>query len=898
MRFAVDTGGTFTDLVVEDDDGFLAVYKSPTTPDDPVTGVLNVLQVAAEARKVTLAELLAGEGLFIHGTTRAINAILTGNTARTALLATEGHPDILLFREGGRTHPFDYTKPYPEPYIPRSLTFEIPGRIGSQGDVVRELDEARVVSVIESLRSRRVESVAVCLLWATLNPMHELRVGELLDVHLPGVPYTLSHQLNPILREYRRASSTAIDASLKPLMQAYIGSLEQRLREAGFAGRVLILSSNGGVLDASLVAQQPIHSINSGPSMAPVAGRHYAMIDAATDTAIVADTGGTTYDVSLVRKGRIPTTKETWIGEPFFGHMTGFPSVDIKSVGAGGGSIAWVDEGGLLHVGPQSAGAVPGPVAYGRGGNQPTVTDASLVLGYIDPAYFLGGTMKLDTEAAREAIDEQVASKLGLTVEEAAAAILTLVTESMVGAIEEITVNQGVDPSKAALIGGGGGAGLNSASIGARLGCEVVIIPETGATLSAAGALMSELKGEFAATVITSTGSFDFETVNSALAQLEAQCVEFSELVGALSGTTRIEFALEANYPMQVWELQVPLTGRRLEGVQDLSSFRSAFHALHSDVFSVCQEDSEIEVIGVRAVVHCRLRDDSVGRLPASAEVGDHGSSRVVYFSNQGHVEASILRLNTMPVGEVYWGPAIVESPFTTVVVDPGASVTRVESGSLVLRPSRNPQPSDERQAISIAGDPAQLAVLNNRMQSIVRAMQNTLFRTARSGLINTGRDFSCCIVTADDQLLAAAESLPIHVMAGPDLIAKRMKELHPVLSAGDVFLHNSPYSGNSHPADHTLIAPIIDRNGNHQFSVLVKAHVADCGNSVPISYFAVARDVYHEGSLLFDCAQVEDRYNRVDDVLRMCKLRLRAPEMWWGDYLAMSGAIRTAEKE
>jgi len=898
MRFAVDTGGTFTDLVVEDDDGFLAVYKSPTTPDDPVTGVLNVLQVAAEARKVTLAELLAGEGLFIHGTTRAINAILTGNTARTALLATEGHPDILLFREGGRTHPFDYTKPYPEPYIPRSLTFEIPGRIGSQGDVVRELDEARVVSVIESLRSRRVESVAVCLLWATLNPMHELRVGELLDVHLPGVPYTLSHQLNPILREYRRASSTAIDASLKPLMQAYIGSLEQRLREAGFAGRVLILSSNGGVLDASLVAQQPIHSINSGPSMAPVAGRHYAMIDAATDTAIVADTGGTTYDVSLVRKGRIPTTKETWIGEPFFGHMTGFPSVDIKSVGAGGGSIAWVDEGGLLHVGPQSAGAVPGPVAYGRGGNQPTVTDASLVLGYIDPAYFLGGTMKLDTEAAREAIDEQVASKLGLTVEEAAAAILTLVTESMVGAIEEITVNQGVDPSKAALIGGGGGAGLNSASIGARLGCEVVIIPETGATLSAAGALMSELKGEFAATVITSTGSFDFETVNSALAQLEAQCVEFSELVGALSGTTRIEFALEANYPMQVWELQVPLTGRRLEGVQDLSSFRSAFHALHSDVFSVCQEDSEIEVIGVRAVVHCRLRDDSVGRLPASAEVGDHGSSRVVYFSNQGHVEASILRLNTMPVGEVYWGPAIVESPFTTVVVDPGASVTRVESGSLVLRPSRNPQPSDERQAISIAGDPAQLAVLNNRMQSIVRAMQNTLFRTARSGLINTGRDFSCCIVTADDQLLAAAESLPIHVMAGPDLIAKRMKELHPVLSAGDVFLHNSPYSGNSHPADHTLIAPIIDRNGNHQFSVLVKAHVADCGNSVPISYFAVARDVYHEGSLLFDCAQVEDRYNRVDDVLRMCKLRLRAPEMCWGDYLAMSGAIRTAEKE
>lgn len=898
MRFAVDTGGTFTDLVVEDDDGTLEVYKSPTTPDDPVKGVLNVLKVAADSRGTSVAQLLDGDGLFIHGTTRAINAILTGGTARTALLASEGHPDVLLFREGGRTNPFDYTRPYPEPYIPRSLTYEVPGRIGSEGQVVRPLDEDAVIRVIDSLRQGQVEAVAVCLLWATMNPTHELRVGELLDRHLAGVPYTLSHKLNPILREYRRASSTAIDASLKPLMQSYIGSLKSRLRDAGFGGRVLILSSNGGVLDASLVAQEPIHSINSGPSMAPVAGRHYAMLDASSDTAIVADTGGTTYDVSLVRKGRIPTTKETWIGEPFFGHMTGFPSVDIKSVGAGGGSIAWVDEGGLLHVGPQSAGAVPGPVAYGRGGTQPTVTDASLVLGYIDPAYFLGGAMKLDVDAARTAIEEMVASKLGISVHAAAAAIMTLVTESMVGAIEEITVNQGVDPGKAVLIGGGGGAGLNSVAIAARLGTSTIVIPETGATLSAAGALMSELKAEFAATVITNTASFDFEAVNGALRQLEDQCIAFADHVGASVATTRVEFGLEANYPKQVWELQVPIEGRRIEGNTDLDSFRNAFHALHADVFSVSQEGSEIEIIGVRAVVHCRLRDDAVGRLPSTSLGEGHGGSRTVFFPQQGHVEADILRLEYMPVGDSFAGPAIVESPFTTVVVDPGATVTRVGSGSLVLHPPRTLDVTTEQHRSSISNDPAQLAVLNNRMQAIVRAMQNTLFRTARSGLINTGRDFSCCIVTADDELLASAESLPIHVMAGPDLIAKRMKELHPQLHAGDVFLHNSPYSGNSHPADHTLIAPVIDAEGRHQFSVLVKAHVADCGNSVPISYFSVARDVYHEGSLLFDCAKVEDQYTRVEDVLRMCKLRLRAPEMWWGDYLAMSGAIRTAERE
>ena len=242
-----------------------------------------------------------------------------------------------------------------------------------------------------------------------MNPAHELRVGELLERHLPGVPYTLSHVLNPSLREYRRASSTCIDASLKPLMGSYLGGLESRLRDAGFGGRVLVVTTQGGAMDAADMASAPIHSINSGPAMAPIAGRAYAQADSGVDTAIVADTGGTTFDVSLVRGGRIPWTRETWIGQPYRGHMTGFPAVDVKSIGAGGGSIAWVDEGGLLHVGPKSAGAVPGPVCYGAGGTEPTVTDASVILGWIDPAYFLGGTMSLETEAAGNAIETHVA---------------------------------------------------------------------------------------------------------------------------------------------------------------------------------------------------------------------------------------------------------------------------------------------------------------------------------------------------------------------------------------------------------------------------------------------------------------------------------------------------------
>ena len=360
MRFAVDTGGTFTDLVVESDDGELSLYKSSTTPNDPAQGVLDVLELGARDQGLDRAEFLGRGELFIHGTTRAINAILTKTTAKTAFLASEGHPDILLFREDGRTEPFNFTRPYPEPYIPRSLSFEVPERVGAAGEIVKPLDEAATIEIIRSLPERQIEAVAVCLLWSIANPAHELRVGELLDENLAGIPYTLSHQLNPTIREYRRASSTAIDASLKPVMSDYLAGLERALRSEGFSGRVLIVTSGGGVLDASAVADSPIHSIGSGPAMAPVAGRHYAFADAGADTAVVADTGGASYDVSLVRRGRIPWTRETWLGQPYFGHMTGFPSVDVKSIGAGGGSIAWVDQGGLLHVGPQSAGADPG----------------------------------------------------------------------------------------------------------------------------------------------------------------------------------------------------------------------------------------------------------------------------------------------------------------------------------------------------------------------------------------------------------------------------------------------------------------------------------------------------------------------------------------------------------
>lgn len=596
MRFAVDTGGTFTDLIVEDDENGLHMFKASTTPDDPIRGVLDSLQVAADDFELSLADLLGKADLFIHGTTHAINAIVTGNTAKTAFLTTEGHRDILVFREGGRMEPFNFTVPYPQPYIPRALSYEVPGRILADASEKKPLDEGRVVEILNELKAKEVEAVAVCLLWSIINPAHEDRVGELIEQHLPGVPYTLSHVLNPSLREYRRASSAAIDASLKPQMSAYMRNLTGRLTEAGFDGRTLIVTSQGGMMDASDIAEQPIHLINSGPSMAPVSGRYFAREDEGSDTAVIADTGGTTYDVSLVRRGRIPWTRETWIGQPYRGHMTGFPSVDVKSIGAGGGSIAWVDDGGMLHVGPQSAGAVPGPACYGQGGDKPTVTDASLVLGYLDPEFFLGGNMSLDLDASRDAIIREVATPMNLSLEDAAAAVISIATENMVQAIVDITVNQGIDPRDAILIGGGGAAGINSTAIGRRLGSERVIIPEVGAALSAAGAMMSDLHAQYTRTFFATSEGFDADGVNGILDVLEASCNSFIDGPGQGSIDQTIEFFAEARYPEQVWEIEVPLASRRFESDADVQALVQEFHKVHEDILR-----STIPTLGLKS---------------------------------------------------------------------------------------------------------------------------------------------------------------------------------------------------------------------------------------------------------------------------------------------------------
>jgi N-methylhydantoinase A len=683
LRFAVDTGGTFTDLVVGEPDGSLSLHKTATVPSDPVAGVINSLAAAAEAAGEALTKYLARGDILVHGTTHAINAIVTGSTARTAFLTTKGHPDTLVWREGGRAEAFDFNTPYPEPYIPKALTFEIPERVMVDGSVKAPLDEAATVVILERLAELRVEAVAVCFLWSIVNPDHELAVGRLIAKHLPGVPYTLSHRINPSIREYRRAMSTCIDASLKPAMNVYLGGLEERLRAAGFGGRVLIITSQGGVMDVASIAEAPVHLVNSGPSMGPVGALAYGS-SSGTDTLVVGDAGGTTFDVSLVRSRRIPRTRETWLGKPLVSHMTGMPSVDVRSVGAGGGSIAWVDQGGLLHVGPISAGAVPGPAAYRRGGIRPTVTDAALVLGFVDPDFFLGGLMAMDTAAAEDALRRDVAGLLGKSLEEAAIAVIELATENMVQAIMDITVNQGVDPTETAFVAGGGAGGLNCVAIARRLGCRRVLVPEPGAALAAAGALISDLTARYHAMFHAGSDTFDRQGANAVLARIEERCRAFAKGAGGGAGFV-IDWSTEARYPDQAWEIEVPLRGSRLESAEDVAGLVADFHRTHQEVFAVSDPASPIETIGWNAEVRCRIGNVEPCRVRSAQTAATLPSRRVRFLAAKESREVQVFRFEAIPAGTTIAGPAIVESNFTSIVIDPGATAARDDLGTLVI---------------------------------------------------------------------------------------------------------------------------------------------------------------------------------------------------------------------
>jgi N-methylhydantoinase A len=687
MRLAIDMGGTFTDLVLEDDSRSVTLLKTLTTVHRPAEGMLVGIGGLAARRGVTTGQLLASIDTIVHGTTRATNAILTNSTAKTAFITTLGHPDILLFRMGGREDPFRHDREFPGPYVPRSLTFELDERIDYRGQVIRPLDRDSLDAILTGLIDHEIEAVGVCLLWSVANAAHELEVGAAIAAALPGIHVTLSHRLNPIVREYHRASSACIDASLKPVMSAYLRELRDDLERAGFRGGLLVASVSGGLLEPERLADAPIHSINSGPALAPVAGRHYAAAAQAAETAIVIDAGGTSFDVSVVRQGRIPRTRETWLGERFVSHVTGFPSVDVRTTGSGGGSIASVDAGGLLSVGPRSAGSLPGPACYGRGGTHATVTDAAVLLGFLDGGRLLDLGIEVDVDAAASAIERDVATPLGLDRDAAAAAVIKLVTEQMIHAVEEVTVDQGVDPREAVLVSGGAAAGFNVVAIARRLGCRRLIIPTTSAALSATGGLLSAMFSEYTAAHVTSTARFDRERVNGVLDDLEGRGRAWIERSGLDPALAVIDLMAETRYPGQVWELELPLPVTRFRTDADIESLRDAFHRLHQQVFAVCDPDSAVEIVGWAA--RASTSEDRDGPLALAAEPPIAYPRRRVHLPDEGWIEVDVLGLDALEGRDEVVGPAILELPGTTVLLDRDSVAAGHAAGAIVVEPAR-----------------------------------------------------------------------------------------------------------------------------------------------------------------------------------------------------------------
>lgn len=678
----VDIGGTFTDCVVAERGKGLRVFKCPSTPGEFERGFMDVLALAAEHYGQSLTDFLGQVDSVVHGTTVATNALIEGKTAPVGLICNEGHPDILTLREAPRKRAWNWKLNYPDPYVPRNRTCEVRGRIDSLGNEVAALSEEDVRAAVADLRRGGIEAIAVCLLWSMVNPAHELRVRDIVREEWPDVPITLSHELNPIPREYRRAISAAIDASLYPIVSSYVNKLDKGLREAGYRNEFLIGNCVGGMMPPDEITKKPIYSVMSGPTLAPIAAQHL------TDEpdVIVIDMGGTSFDVSAIREGQLIVTPEAMI-LPY--DMLGLPKVDVRSVGAGGGSIAWVDVGGLLRVGPQSAGAKPGPACYGTGGTEPTVTDANVILGIIDPDYFLGGRIKLDRAAAEKAVGS-IADKLGIGLVDAAYAIHTTTNHNMIAAIENITVNEGINPRDSYLVAGGAATGCHIGEIANVLGMKRFMVPKFSAAFSAYGGLISDLRSEAMATLHTDDRRFAIEEVNALLKELHGRGLAFLRRAGVSQDNRRFEHIFQGRYEYQSWEIDVPFTvhdGALCEG--DVPGLVADFHRMHERIYSIKDEDDTVEfttwkvrAIGVN-VAASKYREES--RLPRSGSI-ELKSRRAVYLHERGgRVELPVYDGTVIGAGARIEGPAIIEEETTTILVRPDMVAETDEQGNYLV---------------------------------------------------------------------------------------------------------------------------------------------------------------------------------------------------------------------
>ena len=895
-KIGIDVGGTFTDFVVAGEGGRPRFFKTQTTPDDPSIGVMTGLQEAAAAHGLSPDQLLGDTDLVIHGSTVATNTLVERKGARVGLITTDGFRDLLEMREGLKEDRYNLRMTPAEPLSARYLRVGVPERVRANGVVERSLDEAALVENLEYLVQEGAEALAVCFLFSYLNPSHEQQAAEIIRRRFPDTYTSLSHEVIPQIKEFDRLSTTVINSYVGPVFSRYLSRLNERFEAYSQLSDVLIMQSNGGVAPIEDSSRMAVRAILSGPAGGVSAAAYIGQL-LEEPKVIALDMGGTSTDISLIENGVPHITNEKFEA----GWKIAAPMIDIHTMGAGGGSIARVDEGGILHVGPDSAGAEPGPACYGKGGVDPTVTDASLVLGYLDASNFLGGKASLDPAAAEQSLAEKVATPLSLSNVESAYGVYKVVCTTIAEGIRLMSVQRGVDPREFTIMGFGGASGLHAAEVARQLQVAKVYIPASAPVLSAYGMLNTDIKYDFFRSYPVSLDRLDLNELRSIPDELAAQGRDKLSAQGVADEAVEILYSADMRYLDQIYEVTVPLPDPTLPDSEFVAELTANFHRRYEELYSYNQQDQEVRLVTLRVA--------AVGKLPRIAQLDRTGDgnaaspvgSRRVYMGEWR--EAPTYTADSLPAGAEIAGPAILESDFTTILVWPGDYATVDSMGGIELRvnletiPAAQDAGADSADAggqdIPAHDDPITLAVVEHRLESIAQEMTEAMLRTAMSQILNSSRDFSTAILDGDCQLVAQGEGIPVHISALPVAGAAVRDYFGEEISEGDLFILNDPYFGGSHLPDITIIRPIF-YEGRLLFYGVNRAHHSDVGGGTHGGYNPGANEIYQEG-IRIPPLKLYDKGVPRTDLLQMLSANVRQSENFLGDLNAQIGSVMLA---
>lgn len=886
-KIGIDVGGTFTDFVVAKAGEGPRYFKTPSTPHDPSEGVLNGLEDLAKAYQLSVESLLKQTDLIIHGTTVATNTLVERKGARVGLLTTQGFRDLLEIREGLKEDRYNLRMAPVEPLVPRYLRLGIPERIRWNGAVETPLDEAAVDAALEYFQQKRIEALAVCFLFSYLNPAHEQRVAEKIRDRFPGMYTSLSHQVLPQIKEFDRLSTTVVNSYVGPALGEYLLHLKDRLAAFKPLHDILIMQSNGGVAPIDDSIRLAVQAILSGPAGGVSGAAFYGHL-LGESKIIGFDMGGTSTDISLIENGTPHLTTEKFEA----GWKIAVPMIDMHTLGAGGGSIGRIDAGGILHVGPESAGADPGPACYGKGGQYPTVTDANLVLGYLDPENFLGGKAKLDKALAEKAIEEHLAKPLGLSVVEAAHGIHRVVSTTMAEGIRLLSVKRGVDPREFAILAFGGAAGLHVSRVARQLQIRKVYIPAAAPVLSAYGMLSTDLQYDFSRSYTASLDQIDLQAVQRIIHALEAQGRQKLREQGVPEEAIEVVCSADMRYLDQIYEVNVPLPDLSQDRSSLLAQWAANFHRRYQELFSYHQLDQEIRLVTLRVSVSGRLPKITLPEKTGSGtlEQALRGKRRVFLGAWK---EIPVYTIEALYPGVTIDGPALLESEFTTILVDAEDSVQVDRYGGIALQVSLEAVPKEQESVRVEQPDPITLAVVQHRLESIAQEMGEVMIRTTMSQILNASRDFSTAILDADCQLVAQGEHIPVHISALPPAVAAIRDYFGPEIAEGDLYIINDPYFGGSHLPDITAIYPIFFE-GKICFYAVNRAHHSDVGGATHGGYNPAASEIYHEG-IRIPPLKLYDKGVPRRDLLQMLAVNVRHSENFLGDLNAQIGSVMIA---